>query len=378
MDDIFTLKGTLTDTSGRPVPDLFLVIVDEDELDEDDLIAVGTTDEEGRFKVSFLESEFQQDMLEFEDEPDIKIIVSAKFDGIYKAIFERGFPDLDWDWTGGGEVDLGEIPLVGVDLDNPVPIDGTELLPGFERRSVRLDIDDELVRYCLAEVAPIVEHLTGWKDLLDGLNVEITDSLGAWLMKDSFAQQGVDPDSFEADIQAFVADYSLKAGSGTAMYDPNTHTMVVQRKVAEQSGLEGFKLVCGHELVHVGQHKYTPGLTEHNRAQQQWLAANPGEVGSAEVTERMAYMTEIEGYASYIENDFLNKKFYKMAVLTYHDSFCQKMIRGLFSVVSGDVDKARDSKHNQYIEGIERYRRRQIGDHPARFELDVESLPGRD
>ena len=375
MDDIFTLRGRLT-TDGEGADGLFLIIVDEDDLDEDDLIALGTTDEDGGFKVSFLGSEFRQDTLELELTPDIKLIAAAKFDGVHKAIFERRFPDLDWDWTGGGDVDLGDIELEGVDLDDPTPLDGTELMPGYERRAIRLEIDDELVRACLAEVAPIVEHLTGWSDLLDDLNIEIADSLAPWILREQLRHDGTDPESLEADIMAFVTDYSMKAGAGTAMYDPGTHTMVVLKGVAEQSSLEGFKLVCGHELVHVGQHRFTPGLTAYNQMHQEWVAANRDQLFSEEGLARQAYMTQIEGYASYIEHDFLNKRFYRMALLSYHDTFCQKIVRGLFSLASGDVEKAREGKHNQYIHGIEHYRERQRGDVPARFDLDVAALPG--
>lgn len=376
MDDIFTLKGRLLDAHGHKAPNVFLAIIDEDDLDDDDLIAIGATDDEGRFEVSFLTSEFRQDTLEFEDTPDIKIVVSAMIGDTRKAVFARSFPDLDWNWSGGGEVDLGDITLTGVDLKAPTALEGVEAIPGFDRRAVRLEIDDELVSACLAEVAPIVEKLTGWPNLLDDLKIEVVDSLAPFMIKDHLAHEGIDPESLEADILEFVTEYSMQAGAGTAMYDAHTHTMLVQRQVAEQSSLEGFKLVCGHELVHVGQHKYTPGLKAYGRAQQLWSTANPDKVHTEEGRKRMAYMTQIEGYASYIELEFLNKQYYRMALLSYKDTFCQRMLRALFSASSGEVDQNREAKASQYVNGLDYYIKRQNGSLPARFDLDVASLFG--
>lgn len=371
MEDLFTLKGTFTHPSGH-LPELLLAIVDEDAMDEDDLLGLGIVGPEGAFSVSFLGSEFRQDAFEMEETPDIKIVVSLKMDGAFKPVFVQVFDELDW---SSRQADLGQIDLGRVNFQAPEPLADEEALPGVNKRAKRLDIDDAMVRECVTEVAPIVEHLTGWRGLLDGLKIEVADSLAPYMMRETLRAQGKEPSSAEARITAALADLVQAPGAGCALYDPHIHTLVVNRSIMEQAGLDALKIMCGHELVHVGQFKNTPGLTAHNLHHLQAMGTTMINASQEEFATVGAYMIELEGYAKYIESDFLHKKFYSMATLMYHASVFEQLVQALLTSLSEGVSADQNAKANQYSEGLERYRKRQVGEIPARFELDVASLP---
>jgi hypothetical protein len=373
MEDFFVLTGRFMDHAAVIVPDLFISISDVDSLDGDDLLGLGTTDEKGSFSIQFLGSEFRQDMFEYEETPDIRIVASAMFGEERKAIFEREFEGLEWK---EGRADLGDIVLESVDLKNPVALEGVEAIPGIGKRASRLSIDDEMVKHCVAEVAPIVEQLTGWKGLLDDLKIVSADSLAPYMLRESFLAEGTDPDSWSAKFTAFFADFIQGPGAGCGLYDPHIHTLIINRSIMKQVGIEGLKIICGHELVHVGQYKYTPGLKEYNLAHLRSMKTNPESFDPVEAAARAAYMTELEGYAKYIESDFLHKKFYKMAIMNYHASTLEKITQAMVAMITGSNKASQEAKADQYTDGRERYRARQVGDAPARFVLDVTSLPG--
>lgn len=377
MDEsIFNLQGRMVDASGAGIGGLFLAIVDEDDLDEDDLLGLGKTREDGTFNLTFLGSEFRQDAFEMEATPDIKIVVSVLVDNVYKPIFIRGFANLGWGW-GGGRVDLGDIMVHGYDPNTPRILEGVEALPGYEKTSSRLEIDDDMLRYCLAEVAPLVEKLTGWRNLLDGLEVAVADGTSSYSMRDSLVAQGIDPGSFNARLLTFFADHLLAPGMGCALYDPGTHTVVCNRSVMHQVGLDALKVIMGHELVHVGQYKHTPGLKAYVKATLIDLATRP-QVDPDEARAKLRYNTELEGYARYIEEDFLRKDHYPMATLFYHASFTDRLLHGLVGLLSPDTNDATATKLAQYVDGLELYRKRQVGTTPVRFHFEVSSLPGGD
>jgi len=372
MDNILTLKGTFKNRSNQNIADLFVAVVDEDMLDDNDLIGLGTTDKNGQFSISFLPSEFQQDMFEDELVPNVQIVLSTMFGEERKAIFQQSFPNLTWT---NGQADLGDILLQDVDMDNPTALEGVEAIPGVNKRAERLDIDDDMVRHCLAEVAPIVEYLTGWTGLMDGLKVEVADSLTPYMLRETFAAEGTDPDSWGAKFSTFFADLIQGPGAGCGLYDPHIHTIIINRSIMSQVGIEGLKIICGHELVHVGQYKYTPGLKEYNLNHLRSMTVNPESFDPEEAAAKAAYMTELEGYAKYIEEDFLHKKYYKLALMIYHASITEKIILALMSMAVENTEENIKAKSAQYTDGLARYRARQVGDTPARFQLDVASLP---
>lgn len=378
LEGQLSLRGRLRTSDGKAAANLGIAIVDEDDLDEDDLIALGQTDDDGAFQTSFLASEFQQDLLEFEETPDIKIHVIKNFDAVPKAIFRKTFPDLDW---STGSVDLGDVVLEGVNLASPVPLEGVEAVPGLEKRAARIAIDHEVLRYCLAEVAPLVERLTGWSGLLDGLKIELATGTSSYTLREAFVGAGKDPTGLGADVAAFVTDLMGGPGAGCAIYDPHIHTLVINTPVMEQINLDAFKVMLGHELVHVGQFKNTPGLKDYNLAHLRGMMVNAEAGKPEETTKREPYMHELEGYAKYIETDFLQKRYYPLALPIYNPSITEQMLVALVAKLaapeapaSGEAAKPEPTKQAQYIEGRERYRQRQVGDAPARFQLDVSTL----
>jgi len=369
MEDMFKVRGTLKNPSGGALPELLLVIVDEDAMDEDDLLGLGMIEPDGAFKLSFLGSEFRQDAFEMESTPDLKLIVSAKFDGTFKPIFVRSFGDVDWD---GGEADLGAIPLAGVNFASLKPIPDVEAIPGVTRRAERLEIDSAMARECIAEVGPIVERLTGWRGLLDGLKGDVGCSLSSYMLREAFAAEGIDPTSTSARLNKKLTELLAAPGAGCALYDPHVHTVIINRSIMKHVGIEALKVICGHELVHVGQFKHTPGLKAYNLAQLRTMLS--AEVDMKELPLQASYMIELEGYAHYIEQDFLKKRYYPMSAMIYHASTFEHMIQAVLKASMDEVGTAQAAKANQYSEGIERYRARQVGDQPGRFSMDVGKL----
>jgi len=371
MSDTFWLQGRLCDAQGSAAPGLFLAIVDQDMLDEDDLIGLGKTRDDGSFELSFRGSEFRQDFLESEATPDLYVVASIMIDGALKAIFQRSFPAIRW---SSGRADLGDITMEGVDLAQPTPLPGVDATPGYKKRAARLDIDNALVAHCTAEVAPIVEQLTGWRGLLDGLKFEVADSLAPYMLREAMAAEGVAAGSMEAKFASFFMDLAAGPGAGCAMYDPHIHTIIINETIMGQVGIEALKIICGHELVHVGQFKHTPGLKAYNLAHLRSMSLDPAKVDHEELAKRAAYMLELEGYAKYIEADFLQKQYYPLGLMSYHASTWEQILRALMAMTVDGTEEGREVKASQYTDGLARYRSRQIGDQPARFQLDIRSL----
>jgi len=373
--DTFSVRGRLVGGSGAPLANTFLALIDFDLLDEDDLLGIGTTDDDGRFALSFLRSEFQQDWFEDERTPGLALIASATIDGAHKPVARRDYPGLAW---GDGTGDLGDVRLPEFDADPLVFLDGSPT-PGFDKRAVRLTLEEPLLRHCLAEVAPLVERYTGWTDLVDdSLTLDVRDGLAAYSLAPQFAEAGIDPDGVMAKVMTFMAEYGQASGAGCALYDPGTHTIAVNRTVMEQVNLEGLKSFLGHELVHLGQFKYTPGLREYHAANVGGLDLDPDKVDLEELQQRFSYMTAMEGYAVYIQTDFLQDRHYRMATYPYHQSWLDAALRAIVAAVTPNAEATQDAKADQYTDGRELYRGAQQGDAPARWAFDVASLPGGD
>lgn len=379
MDAIFTLNGRITGPDGGPIAKLVVAIVDEDALDQDDLLGVGVTDEDGRFKLSFASSEFQQDTLEIEETPDIKIIASLVQGEGLKPIFARAFPDLTW--AGGGE-DLGDIQIAPFDLNNPVFLDDVEALPGADKRAQKLSIDDEMVAACFAEVLPLVEHYTGWSNLAEGLKIEVVDSLAPTMLRELFKEKAIAADSLEAKFTGLFMDACAGYGAGGGLYDPTTHTVLLNRQCLEQNGIETLKIILGHELVHAGQFVYTPGLAAYALDYQRRSLGLVIDPDPQALQKRRMFMVELEGYATYIERDFLRKRHYPFASSDYHSSVVDMIVQVAAALLASSDDKAAaaegsvDDKFKQYEEGVALYRSRATPERPAPWTLKVEDLPG--
>ena len=150
--DILRLHGRVVDAQGRALPGLRLAVVDADFL-RDDLLAVGFTDDDGLFRLSFTRAEFNQDLFERESVPDLYIVYSKLRGDAYAAVHREDFAGRTF--TDGCE-DLGVVRIQSW-LDAPVFLGNQSATPGFRKSGLRLNVDDTLIVHCLEEIAPLLD-----------------------------------------------------------------------------------------------------------------------------------------------------------------------------------------------------------------------------
>lgn len=361
---VFQLSGTVTNLRGDPLRRVVVAVVDED-LIRDDLIGVGITGPSGVFRASFVESEFNQDWFELERHPDIYLIFSIwTADGLV-VVGRRYFPDLDFT---AGAVDLGEVkvPRWGPE---PIIMEGVEATPGISRRVKRLNLSNDLVAHCLDDVVGKVERLTGWPDLLEGVEARVVKDMRPWLRRMVERLGGERDPLFE---RVFGAQLSRMF---FALYDPDENLILVNDATTRYCNLDGLKVLLGHELVHVGQFKHTPGLLDAYHQQFNAIfSVLDEEAGAAEnaASFRAAgiqgFMANLEGYAHYIQRDYL-ERYYNCRMLLRHVSFFDRavayLVQRFFS--EGMDQEFEDLKKEQYLEGAERFRDSEGGEAPATF-----------
>ncbi len=373
MTEIFRLCGTAVTPDGGLLCNLRVAVVDEDTFNHD-LLGVGFTDDQGCFRLSFTRREFNQDLFESEALPDIYIVFSALFDGVFKAVAVKRFPDLLFE---GGLEDLGDVVLTQWRPEGFEPIEGADPTPGADKRVQRLDLDHDLVKHCLAEVTPLVESLTGWSGLLDDLKIDVTDELSRYVLGPVVEALGMSMGSLQGRVMGLMAD---QFADFLALYDPLTHTVVVHSQKAARQNLDALKVIIGHEMVHVGQFKSNPKLVERYKsmlaevAQLEIFSQDDGSVDSEALAQAMraspmqSVMEELEGFAYYIQRDFLEKH-YNLATFFTHRSFIERLLTTAVRAAVPASDTIAEVKRDQYVDGAERFRQnaRATGQ-PARFD----------
>ena len=382
MDGLFKVSGRFKDSAGKPIANLLVILFDEDDFDADDLIGAGAVGSDGGFRMTFARGEFEQDTLEYEETPDLKVVAALVGDQAMKPVFARAFEDLKWE---RGEADLGDLIIENFNPDKPVYLEGVKL-PDADRYVTRLEITDAMLQECFAEIVPLVERHTGWKDLARGLKVQGMDSLAPIILRDVLEQKGAADGSFEALIYQTLADHGGGFAAAGGLYDPPTDTIYINRSSMQQNGIEFLKVILAHELVHAGQFRNTPGLAAYARDYQRRMVGLAGATTSGpSLLERRQFMVEVEGYATYIERDFIRKHHYRMALADVHTSllesaslvFAWLASLGLgISLPEPPPEATIEDKLKQYEEGVTLYRSRAKGDQPARWEVTVASLPG--
>ena len=65
-----------------------------------------------------------------------------------------------------------------------------------------------------------------------------------------------------------------------------------------------------------------------------------------------------------------------MGLLNYHASTWEQLIRALIAMAVEGAEATQELKANQYTDGLAVYRKRQVGNIPATFHLNVADLPG--
>ncbi len=366
---IFRLQGTAVTPEGHAIRNLRLAIVDEDTM-SDDLLGVGFTDPKGQFRISFTSREFNQDLFESEQLPDIYIVFSRANpeDGQFKAIFRQSFPTLKFE---DDREDLGKIKIATWQ-DPPKFLADVDATPGYRKKVQRLDLDDDLARHCLEEITPFVECLTGWSGLLEDLNVDVTDDIGSYINRyilEAFGAQ--EQDLFSKALNKITMSFV----NLIALYDPIRHSVAINRKEAAAQNLDALKVILGHELVHVGQFKYHPHLREEQKQHMQKLrelveqhaSLSPQELAQAiQASSPQKQMSKLEGYAYYIQRDFLEKH-YNMATYFQHTSVLDMVSKHLLPHLIPGLDSLAGIKSSQYVDGMESFRSQGTGRQPARF-----------
>jgi hypothetical protein len=364
MDRIFSLTGAVVDNRQNKIPNLRLAIVDRDPV-IDDLIGVGFTDENGQFRISFTTSEFNQEWFESENKPDIYIVFSGYFDGEYRAIFRKDFSSLKFESLSE---DLGTVVIDTWD-DAPEILIGVDPTPGYEKNINRLQVDNELVRHCLNEVTPLVENLTGWSDLLEGLSVDVTDNFENH-MSELVDRAGMTPDPNVLKMFSKIIFNSI-----LALCDPLSNKLIVNKTKTSKLNLDALKVTMGHELVHVGQFKYHPVLITENEKSWEWLKdilEKDQSMSLKELIDKIQsspfnnQLTRIEGYAYYIQKDFLERH-YNCATFFLHRSFFEIILGTILKKFFPELESLADLKTNQYLEGRNIFLDRREGNYPAAF-----------
>lgn len=368
MPDIFRVQGSVTNAHGDHLENLLVAIVDEDTF-SDDLLGIGLTDARGGFRLSFTREEFNQDPFERDEIPTLRVIFSVPHKGSHKVIHQKSFPELTFQTL---EEDLGEIRIDAWEDKTPEFLEKLDPIPGYYKKVTRLNISDELVQHALEEVAPLVESLTGWPNLLRDIHVDITDDFSPYLA--GYLQSSQDETNNEPPdpILTKLLSHWINA---LALYDPATRTIVVGRSALGKHNLDAMKVALGHELVHVGQHRYHPHAFEQQLEHLSWLQTfldNQEELTVDRLREILTtshlneQMTEIEGYAYYIQTDFLEKH-YNMATFFGTRSLLHTTINFLLSKFAPDVNNLQQIKANQYTDGRQDFRDQEKQGLPAAF-----------
>lgn len=361
----FKLSGRVIASNSRALPGIRLAIVDRDRL-RDDLLGVGLTDERGEFRISFVSSEFNQDPFENELFPDIYIVFSIYNNGKYRVISQRDFPGLRF---VDGFADIGDI--VAEDRDVSAELNDGEATPGYEKRVRRLKISNELVTHCLCEMSPLVEQLTGWTGLATNAKITVTSEADRILAR-QFTELGLQ----RYPLIGRLVSRTLYATS-YAFYDPLSGEIVVNETLTAHCSLDGLKIILGHELVHEGQFRHSRGLIdEYRRACHNLvdfcLTSETESISdlAATIQESPAYgiMARLEGYAYYIQKDFL-EKYYNCALIIPHVSLFSHVAQVLCDLVSPEIVSLVDLKDHQYEDGCEEYRKKTIGNEVSPFQL---------
>jgi hypothetical protein len=369
----FSLEGRLCSLGGTGLSNARIAVVSDDWF-RDDLIGVGHTDKTGKFRLSFTRDEFNQEWGMEKDKPRLYIVVSTWSERDQKLLAFETIEFFDLCFELGHE-DLGDICLSQWAEGKPLFDPEMDHTPGWSKQVARLNIDEDLVNECLVEITPLVEQLTGWRNLLDGLHVEVTDRMGEWALKDLVPLMGLESGSFAEKCSSLLFDQCFKFAG---LYSPTHHTLVVNRPLMERNNLDALKVIIGHELVHVGQFKNYPHLIEEHNARLLEFEELLNSVEDSSLEDVVAkiktlgmqgQMQELEGYAFYIQKDFLEVH-YNMATFFPHSSLFESALKTLLGVLEleAGLQQVQELKSSQYTDGADAYRQAAgIAWGPARF-----------
>ena len=178
--------------------------------------------------------------------------------------------------------------------------------PGASRAVARLDPTRELIDLAAREVAPLVESVTGWRELLAGVRFEllsVDSGFHAAAEERVYRAAGV-WDSATAERARLYAE--RWAAHHAAIWDFGKGAIYLNARLIRRQNLDALKVTIGHELVHVGQTRNHPQLAEAmERAWVEYWRDPKGTVSP----ESWRLMANLEGYAEYIEREFLRREY---------------------------------------------------------------------
>lgn len=380
MTRIHRVRGRVTFHGGTPVIDALVVIADADAVC-DDVIALGRTDIGGRFRVSFAPEAFNQELFEQERHPDLYVVVLRKGSGGWVPVHRFDFSPSD-----AYDRDLGQLELP-VRWDAPIRRAGQRILPRtLVKRAVRVRVTEELLADAVSEMAGRVGQLTGWTDLARDLRVELVDDMDRRIVDDTARR-------FEGGVEDPVRRGILAASQrnrAAGLYNPTEHRIFVHRGWVQAQGVDGLRMLLGHELVHVGQFRNHPQLVDSwlEMGRRHWEAIpliwaaqdGHGEHLPAviqQLRDQFPITANIEGYALYIEHGFL-RAVDNCAGPMPHLPLWERGWMAMRAIIAASNPSALPKellRSTGGAAGREAYQKRQAGARPAAFDPDMRIAP---
>ena len=200
----------------------------------------------------------------------------------------------------------------------------------------KLAVTDGQVRQLVAEVAPLVAHLTGWNLQLGDLRTRVLPRHRGYeeivLGRMQTAGIRMDPDAPRNPLER-LTEYMLE-GNIAGAYNHGTREILVVRENVDDSNLDGLRLTLAHELVHRGQHVHHAHLFD--RMDEVMRAAyGCGIEGRGTVTEAIRrlhevdeVMTVMESHAGYVERE-IKRLYLPRGVQESHFNLAALMFRVL-------------------------------------------------
>jgi hypothetical protein len=175
----------------------------------------------------------------------------------------------------------------------------------------KLAVTDGLVRQLVAEVAPLVAHLTGWNLQLGDLAARVLPRHRGYeeIVLGRLAAAGIrmDPDAARNPLELLM-EFMLEQNIAAA-YDHGRQEILVVRENVDDSNMDGLRLTLAHELVHRGQHVHHPRLFRQvdEVVREAYGCGVEGQGTMAQAVRRLheadRIMTVMESHAGYVERE---------------------------------------------------------------------------
>lgn len=184
-----------------------------------------------------------------------------------------------------------------------------------------LKITDMLVSGLVAEVAPLVENLTGWTLELESMNSRVINRKNGYeeIVVNRLRGAGIEIDENEGkSFVEYIIGYIVE-NNVLGVYQPAQEELLIIRENMSCGNLDALKLVVAHELVHRGQHVHHPELIRQvDKAIRETFQALSGHAGvravRAKIAELQPLMTLMESHAYYVQELLGTSHFYRAMV----------------------------------------------------------------